>query len=367
MKPRRRWPWLVLALVVALVVVRMLLPGWLTGYLNRRLDHMGSYHGQIADVDLHLWRGGYTIHGLVIAKQDAAIPVPLLNAPRIELSISWPSLMLGGIVGEVEFWQPELNIVDGRSERDTQTGRGVDWRQRLQGLLAIQLNEVDVHDGTLHFRNYHSAPPVDLAAMHVEGQVYNLTNVQDAGGTRPATMDVRAELFGHAPLESHAQFNPFDHFKDFRVDAQVHNVELPALNDFLQAYAMLDAESGNGEIVLQLDAHNGVLSGYAKPLFRHVTIFDWKHDIEQQHDNPLRAAWEALAGGVQNLLKNQRENQFATRVNFSGRTDQPHTSTLQAIYGILRNGFIEAYTPQFEHLPDKHAPPADAPKDAGKP
>src|SRR3546814_13322113 len=48
---RRRWSWIALAVMVALVVVRLLLPGWVTSYLHRKLDHMGSYNGQIASVD----------------------------------------------------------------------------------------------------------------------------------------------------------------------------------------------------------------------------------------------------------------------------------------------------------------------------
>lgn len=348
MNKRRRWPWIAFAVIVALVAVRWLMPGWVTAYLNHKLDRMGHYHGQVASVDLQVLRGAYTIHKLLIVKQDGAVPVPLLDAPRITLAISWRELMQGGIVAEAEFWQPELNIVDGRTARDTQTGRGVDWRERLESLLAIRLNEVDVHDGTFHFRNFNSDPKVDLVATRVNGQVYNLTNVRDTGTSRAATFDIHAEVLGDAPLESHAEFDPFGHFEDFRIEARVSKVELKQLNDFLQAYAGVDAESGDGEIVMQLDARGGKLTGYAKPLFRNVALFGWKHDVEQQHDNPLRLLWEALAGGAENLLKNQRKNQFATRVEFSGRTDQPQTSTIGAIVGILKNAFIEAYKPQFE-------------------
>src|SRR3546814_237573 len=142
-------------------------------------------------------------------------------------------------------------------------------------------------------------------------------------------------------------------------------IKLKQLNDFLQAYAGVDAESGDGDIVMQLDAKDGELTGYAKPLFRHVTFFSWKHDVEQQHDNPLQLLWEGLAGGAENVLKNQRANQFATRVEFSGRTDQPQTSTIGAILGILRNAFIEAYKPQFEkhlseHLQDRKSAASEA-------
>src|SRR3546814_2932083 len=94
---------------------------------------MGSYHGQIASVDLQFWRGAYSIHQLLIIKRDGAVPVPLLDAPRIELAISWRELLHGGIVAEVEFWHPELNIVDGRTERD----RSEEHTSELQSLMRI--------------------------------------------------------------------------------------------------------------------------------------------------------------------------------------------------------------------------------------
>src|SRR3546814_9736639 len=87
---------------------------------------------------------------------------------------------------------------------------------------------------------------------------------------------------------SHARFDPFGHFEDFQIEMRATGIKLKQLNDFLQAYAGVDAESGDGDIVMQLDAKDGELTGYAKPLFRHVTFFSWKHDVEQQHDNPLQ-------------------------------------------------------------------------------
>src|SRR3546814_17241348 len=125
-------------------------------------------------------------------------------------------------------------------------------------------------------------------------------------------------------------------------------MRLKQLNDCLQADAGVDAEAGDGNIVMQLDVKDGELTGDAKPLFRHVTFFSGKHVVEQQHDNPLQLLWEGLAGGAENVLKNQRANQFATRVEFSGRTDQPQTSTTGASLRILRTAFIEAYKQQFE-------------------
>ncbi|HEY0178788.1 MAG TPA: DUF748 domain-containing protein [Dokdonella sp.] len=360
MSRRRFWSVLIAIVVVALIAIRIALPGWATSYLNRRLDRIGDYHGHLDDVDLHLWRGAYSIDGLRIARHGGkADAPPLLDAPHVDLSVSWRALLHGGVVARVEFDTPELNFIDSPSKGD-ENGQGVDWRKQLESLLPIRLDEVRVNDGRVRFRNDSSNPKVDLQATRVNATVVNLTNVR-GGGRRPATLDATGRVLGQAPLEIHANFDPLGHFDDFRFDVKVTDVDLTRANDFLQAYAKLDVESGKGDFVMQLDAHDRQLNGYAKPLFQHVKIFNWKQDVEEQHDNPLRVLWEAFASGVQNLFKNHQEDQFATRIDIHGRIGEANVDPLQAIVAVLRNAFVEAFRPQFEHLPTR-TPGDDADK-----
>ena len=343
-------------IVIVLVALRAALPYWVADYLNGKLDRMADYHGHLADVDLHLWRGAYSIDQLIIVKRGDKQPVPLLKAPRIDLSVSWHALLHGAVVARVAFEHPELNFV-GRGDDLPQHGGGVDWRAKLEQMLPIRLDEVTVHNGEVHFRNFTSKPKVNLVADQVQVSIRNLGNKRERGKQRAADMDLTARMFGQAPLEAKARFDPLESksLEDFRLDLKLTDVDLTRINDFLKAYAHLDVESGSGDFVLQLEARNGQLDGYAKPLFRDVDIFSFKHDIEQQHDNPLRAAWEAIAGGIQNLFKNQSKSQFATRVEIHGRIGNTQTSTWQAIVSILHNAFVQAYKARFEDLPERRA------------
>jgi uncharacterized protein DUF748 len=344
---RRRWPWITLAALVVLVLaLDLALPTWIARYINGRLDHMGDYHGHLERVRLHLWRGAYSIEELRIARKGHA-SVPLLHAPRMDLSLSWDALLHGGVVGRVSFRSPEIDFLDAPA---TQNGKGVDWREKLEQLLPIRLDEVRVHDGTVRFRAFSTEPRVDVKATGVEGVVTNLTNVRDAG-KRAATLHATARVLGSAPLETDARFDPLGTLEDFRFDLKVTGIDLTRANELLQAYAKLDVESGRGDFIMQLEARDRRLTGYAKPLFQHVKIFSWKQDIEQQHDNPFRALWEAVAGGVQNLFKNHQEDQFATRIEISGEIGRSETSTLKAIGAILHNAFVQALRPRFEDLP----------------
>ena len=248
---------------------------------------------------------------------------------------------------------PVINFVDAKDSAAAQSAKGVNWREQLEDLLPIRLDEVLVRNGTVHFRNFSSKPKVDLVATEVEARVLNLSNARDEQ-EEPRNWNSRRLVLGDAPVQSTAKFDPLGKLDDFAFSMKVDRIELKRLNDLLQAYAKVDVESGEGEFVMELEARDGQLHGYAKPLFRDVHVFSWKQDVEEKGDDPLRAAWEALAGAIENLFKNERLDQFATRVEIQGRIGDVQTSTLQAIGAILHNAFVEAYLPQLEHLPVRH-------------
>lgn len=348
MTRRRRWLAVVLLLLGSAVVVRAMLPIWIADMLNRRMAEMGEYRGSLTEVDLSLYRGAYTVHQLVVGKRSGEVPEPLLRVPRLELSIGWRDLFRGALVGEAVFHSPEVNFVDGRREGEDQAGRGVDWREQLEELFPVRINEVRIHDGQVHFLNPWSSPPVDLQATQVEALITNLTNVRDGEGQRDASVEARANILGQAPMELRADFDPWGALDDFSFAMRIREIELPRVNEFARAYANLDLASGRGDFVMEMEAMDGQLSGYAKPLFTDLEIFDWKQDVEQDGDNPFRLLWEGVSDLVAELFENQPRDRFATRIPIEGRTDNPEIAGFDAVIGVLRNAFIEAYEARFE-------------------
>ncbi|MDV9033486.1 DUF748 domain-containing protein [Pseudomonas sp. RAC1] len=350
MKARYRWPLLGLAgLVVLLVALHLALPYLVRDYLNDKLADMGDYRGQVNDVDLAWWRGAYQINGLKIVKTSGKVPVPLLDAPLIDLSVSWHALWYDqAVVAEVAFVRPELNFVDGGSKQNSQTGQGTDWRAQLEKLLPITLNEVRIDDGTLTFRNFNSKPPVNLKATRLQASIRNLTNVRDEAGRRDASFQATALIAGDAKVESRATFDPFSDFDDFEFRLRATGIELRRLNDFASAYGKFDFNAGNGDVVIEAQAENGRLKGYIKPLLRDVDVFDWQQDVENKNKGVFRSIWEALVGASETVLKNQPKNQFATRVELSGSVHQQDISAFEAFLQILRNGFVQAFNARYE-------------------
>ena len=341
--------WILLIIALLLLLLHLALPHLVLNYLNDKLADMGDYRGQIADVDLAWWRGAYQIEGLVIEKKDGDVPVPLFEAPVIDLAVSWRALWEHRAgVAQVVFVDPKLNFVDSPEPAQEQTGQGVDWRGRLDALLPITLNEVHIRNGQVAFRNFSSDPQVNVYADQLNGTFYNLTNSTDAEGRRVAEFNGKARLLEVAPMEAEARFDPFTDWEDFELQLRVTGVPLVRLNDFSRAYGRFDFADGSGDLVMEVEAENSQLSGYIKPLLRNVEVFDWEQDIEAEDKGFLRGLWEAIVGGGQTLLKNQRKDQFATRVDLSGTIRDQDVSPFQAFLAVLRNAFIEAFTSRFE-------------------
>jgi hypothetical protein len=347
---RKKLPMIAVTLLALLVALRLALPSLVERQINIGMAQLGEYHGYVGDVDLHLWRGAYAINDMVIEKSSGKIPVPLFKAPHIDLSVSWREIFHGAIVAEVIMEYPEINLVDGRGSADRQSGSGVDWREQLERLLPISLNSVQVDNGTVSFHNFTSNPSVDLEATDVQATILNLANVRGDDGKRVATFDARANLLGQAPLEAHARFDPFNTPDEFDFDVRVLKIELTRLNQFFQAYAKLDVASGHGDFVMELEVSEGQLKGSAKPLFQDVNILSWQQDVKEQHDNPLRLAWEWLTGVVVTIFKNQDTDQFATRIAISGNLNDPKIGKWDALAAILRNAFVKAYEPQLDQV-----------------
>ncbi|WP_373186727.1 DUF748 domain-containing protein [Halopseudomonas sp.] len=342
------------SVVILLVILHISLASLVRNLLNENMAQMGEYTGHVEKVELYWWRGAYELHNLSISKITGNVQAPLLKAPLTEIAVSWKTLWeQRALVAVVSFIEPELTFVDAQNEQDKQAGEGVNWREKLQEQLPITLNELRVIDGTLAFRNFTSRPEVNLYASDVDLVAHNLSTAENRDGDHAATLDGTGSFLGHAPVEVAATFDPLVRMDDFDFRLRVSEVQLPRLNDFASAYGNFDFQAGTGELVIEATVTDGELQGYVKPLMRNVEIFNFDQDIRNEDKGILRGIWEALVGGSEAILKNQRRDQLATRVTLGGNLSAAEVSPLQAFFGILRNGFVEAFSSGFEVAAEK--------------
>ncbi|MDW7690306.1 DUF748 domain-containing protein [Flammeovirgaceae bacterium SG7u.111] len=341
-----------IAIALLLIVGRLVLPHYVAKYVNKTLDNIEGYHGQIEDVDLHLYRGAYVIKQLKIVKTDGDAPVPFVDIPTTDLSVEWKSLFKGSLVGEISFTNPELNFIASVESESTekakttkQTGEEVDWTEPLKELLPIKINHLKIVDGKITFQDLMAKPQVELFIDSLYMDVSNLSNVVRNDKKLPSVVALTGRSIGEGSLDISGKANFVKQIPDLDLKVKFTEVELVALNKFFNAYGNFDAERGEFNLFSELTIDNNNIDGYLKPFMSNVKIFNLQKDVEEK--NFFQAMWEGITGVVSEVVENPKEDNIATEIPLQGEISEPETNVAKAAINVLKHAFIKAYDESF--------------------
>jgi hypothetical protein len=340
----RKWSIAVVIVVAVLIAARIAMPFFVEDYVNGRLSRLEAYQGHIGDVDIHLWRGAYSIDAIEIVKKDAARSVPFFKTPRLNLSVEWRSLFRGSLVAEAVFQSPEINLVQAKTEAGSQLGDEQNWNQTLESLFPFRFNTITVNDGTVRFLAPGISSKDAITARHVSGSVSNLTNVLDAGKRTFADFAITATVLDGAPARVGGSVDAFATQPTFDVNMEVKKIQLPQANPWLREYIKADAEAGTFELYLELAAADGKFAGYAKPILQDVDLYR----SGEPEENPLKRVWEGFLDFAANVLENPDAEQVAARIPFTGTIKDPETNLFATIASVMRNAFVSAFARSLE-------------------
>jgi len=348
-KAGRRWRlgFILLGVAVLLGTGRAVLPRAVQDYVNRTLDRNPLYAGRIGQVQIHLWRGAYSIHDVRISKVTGNVPDPFFSARRVDFAVEWPALFHRKVVGRVLMEKPEINLVDAPNQGEVQTGAGGPWLQLIRDLFPFTINSALVKNGSVHFRAYKGDTPADVYLSDVEATIDNLSNIRDETNPLVSTVEATARLMDQARLEFKMTLDPFSYRPTFHAALRLLGLDVTKINDLAVAYGKFDFKRGWFDLVVEIDAKEGQLTGYAKPLFRNLKVFSLSKDIEL--DDPLKFFWQVLVGATTSIFKNYSRDQFGTLIPFTGDISGATTTEMLATIGnTLRNAFVRAYPPRLE-------------------
>lgn len=339
---RRPVFWAVLIVVLVLIGARAALPGLVTDYANRKLSEIPGYQARIEDVDLHLWRGAYTIHGTTIERVEEKRRVPVLSAPRVELSLEWRELLRGALVGQIEFHRPSINVLAGPVKKE-EARTADDIVERFRELLPVRVNRFAIVDGDLHFRNYAAEPDVDLYLHEINLVARNLTNSARISDTLAATVSADGRAMQSGRFELNMRLDPFARAPTYELAFALKELRLPELNRYLRHYLAVEARDGRLSLYAESRAREGRFRGYVKPFVKDLDVLEVKEE---------KSLGEAIKGFfvklVANVFENKPEEQLATKIEFSGEFENPETSVWEAATTFLRNAFVQALRPGLE-------------------
>lgn len=335
---------IILAVVILLVAIRIALPHATKYYVNKELNEIEDYNASIEEVNMALYRGAFFIGGLEIYEEESADPdIPFVVIPELDFSIHWGALFNGRFVTEIYINSPEVNFTKLEEDVEGQEPR-VNFADQIQELNPIDINILEISNATIAYRDPTVSPEINVFFddFYLTGR--NLSNVVDESETLPASIEVTSNAMDTGSMNITAGLNFLKEVPDFDLSISFEEIDLVRFNDFMEAYANLNLESGLLSVYSETVANDGSISGYVKPVIENF-------DIKQEDNGGLpQQVYEAAAELVANILENPPEDRIASRVEISGEMEEFETDIWQGIVNLLRNAFIEAYSKEIENV-----------------
>jgi hypothetical protein len=208
--------------------------------------------------------------------------------------------------------------------------------------LLIRADQVSLTGSTLGMVNKAAKKPYRVFLADTDLHMSNFSN-QFSQGT--AQMRLKAKFMGSGPTTASATFRPENAGPDFDLYLKIGKSRLTAMNDLLRAYGDFDVSAGVFSLVTELHFKKGAISGYIKPFFKDMKVYDRAKD---KNRGILHQMYEMMIGGVATILENRTHQEVATKIVIKGRANNPEISTWQIIGELLRNAFFKAIIPGFE-------------------
>lgn len=358
----KKWVKVFLGFCLLLVIIRIAIPPVATKFAN---DYLGSklpgYVGHLDAIHLSLFRGAYQVAGFYLDKIDSAQKkqVPFVSVNTIDLSLEWGALFHGKIVGELFFDGPTIEFTKDKVEPKQVVKDTTTFRQLLDIGMPLDVNRVEIDNGSVHYKDLTSSPLVDISMNNIHVVAENLRNTVDPLQDLPASIVADAEVY-HGNVHLETKLNLLADEPTFDLQAECKHLQLPELNNFFKAYGKFTVEKGDFSVYAEVAARDGGFKGYVKPLIKDLSVLG----PDNKDENVLTKLWEGVLDAVAWVLKNKGEDQLATKIPLEGRFDNPHPNILYTIFALLRNGFIEALNPALDYEinihsvgePDKRTP-----------
>jgi hypothetical protein len=172
-----------------------------------------------------------------------------------------------------------------------------------------------------------------------------LANLSNRFSQGPAEMELQGKFMGSGPTRVTAQFRPEKAGPDLDLRVKIEDTRLTDMNDLFRAYGKFDVAEGTFAFYSELQIRNDAISGYVKPFFKDMKVYDKRNDKEK---NTFRQLYEMLVGGVSKLLESRHRGEVAARADISGPVANPRMSNWQIVGKLIENAFFKTILPGFE-------------------
>lgn len=208
--------------------------------------------------------------------------------------------------------------------------------------LLIRADQVSLMGCTLGIVSDATRKPYRIFLADTDFHLNNFSNQFSQG---PAQARLKAKFMGSGLTTASAVFRPEEGGPDLDLSVKIEETQLKTMNDLLRSYGDFDVSAGVFSLVTELHIKNDAITGYIKPFFKDMKVYDGRKDNERGFGHQL---YEMMIGGVATLLENRSHQEVATKADITGSAGNPETSTWQIVTRLIKNAFFKAILPSFE-------------------
>jgi hypothetical protein len=230
-------------------------------------------------------------------------------------------------------------------------GKAVE-KQTNRRAVNIDIRKIEFKHSRFAYDDQTSSPPFNLFIANTDLTVVNLVNHQTHG---PARLTLSGKFMGTGDTNITGKFLASGEGPIFNTNIRIENTDLTSLNPLLRASGRFDVAQGRFTLYSQLAVKDGKISGYAKPMFSDLKVYDYQKD---KNKGLIGQTKQILIGTAAHLFKNHQTQKVATQVTISGSLKNADISTWQAFVEIVENAFIKTILPGFDR--DVQSPDGDA-------
>jgi hypothetical protein len=209
--------------------------------------------------------------------------------------------------------------------------------------LLVRLEQLRLTGCTVGMLNEAASQPYRVFLSDADLRLDNLSNHISQ---QPAEVDVRGKFMGSGVTRVTGRFLRKISGPDIYLNIGIVDTRLADMNDLLRAYGNFEVKDGYFSLYSDLHVKDNSISGYLKPFFKDIKVYDKRTEKERSVFHKLH---ELMIGVVAKLLESRKTGEVATKVDISGRVEKPEISTLQIIGRLIKNAFFKAILPGFDN------------------
>jgi hypothetical protein len=227
------------------------------------------------------------------------------------------------------------------AKRVDTAGKAIE-KQNNRPAVNIKIRELEIKRSRFAFDDDTADPHFTLYLTDTDLSLTNLSNHQQQG---PAIVSLKGKFMGSGTTNVKGRFLASREGPAFNVNVAIQNTEMTALNPLLRAYGRFDVAQGLFTVYSQLDVKDGDMTGYVKPMFSNLRVYDYEKD---KNKGAIDQAKELIVGAAAHVFKNSQTQKVATEVSITGKLKKPNVSTWQALVVVVENAFVNAILPGFD-------------------